>query len=307
MMIFLSVLAAFALDKLFGEPSRHHPLVYFGKWADFVEAQMNRKDAKRATGVFAYSIVVSPLLVCAVIVQIIANLNSVLFVLLSSVFLYIAIGWSSLLQHAKAIAEPLKAEQIPEAQKALSMIVSRETDELGETDIAKAATESVLENGADAIFSAVFWYCLLGIPGVVLYRVSNTLDAMWGYKTERFLSFGWFAARTDDVLNFIPARLTALTYALVGRFNLAMQYWKAQGRDWKSPNAGPVMSAGAGAINTSLGGAARYATGLQQRPVLGPEETVTTRATAQSIFDACALVDRGVYLWCAVIGVSFLI
>ena len=131
----------------------------------------------------------------------------------------------------------------------------------------------------------------------MLYRLTNTLDAMWGYKNERFLAFGFGAARLDDVLNFVPARLTALTYALLGNFSLAMSCWRQQSYQWKSPNAGPVMAAGAGAINVSLGGDACYHGELQCRPVLGPTPTECNRASAKSIEHSCRLVTRSLFLW----------
>jgi adenosylcobinamide-phosphate synthase len=219
----------------------------------------------------------------------------------------VAIGWQSLLQHAMNIARPLLKNNMVEARQAVSMIVSRDAQSLDEEGIAKAATESVLENGADAIFSAVFWFLVAGIPGVVLYRLSNTLDAMWGYKNSQFLHFGWWAARTDDVLNFIPARLTALSYALVGHTKIALKCWRLQGMNWKSPNAGPVMAAGAGALNVTLGGAAQYHSQLQFRPGLGPDESQSQAVDASSIVKACGLVNRALILWLCVITAVLLI
>ena len=224
--------------------------------------------------------------------------------------LYLTLGWQSLLRHAAAIAKPLQLQRLDQARAAVAMLVSRETAVLDATQVAKAATESVLENGADAIFSALFWFLVAGVPGVVAYRLTNTLDAMWGYKNERFIKFGWAAARLDDVLNFVPARLTAFSYALMGDTRTALRYWRQQGRTWKSPNAGPVMAAGAGALNVTLGGAERYHGQLEYRPVLGPEGSAngkSTQPSAATISQACSLLNRSIFLWLLVLTVWVLL
>lgn len=297
----LSVVSALLLDYLFQEPRRWHPLVGFGRWANRIETRLNRPQpsqysgALRRAGVFAWCITVIPWVLLAAMVEVYSAHVPWLHVILGAGMLYLAVGWQSLLSHARAVQMPLIQGDLTEARQAVGRIVSRDTQALDEAGVASAATESVLENGADAIFAAIFWFCIAGIPGVVLYRLSNTLDAMWGYKNTRFVHFGWAAARIDDVLNWIPARLTALSYMLSGRSNLAWQAWRQQGQYWKSPNAGPVMASGAGAINTLLGGAAPYHGQLQSRPALGP--TSGDRPRADTIQRACTLVNRALGWW----------
>ncbi|MEY8246789.1 MAG: adenosylcobinamide-phosphate synthase CbiB [Bermanella sp.] len=297
----LILLLAFLLDFLLVEAKRFHPLVGFGNLAQALEKKFNvravGKWRGRLMGVLAWLLAVVPLTLGFFMLEVYLRPYSIAYVLVASVTLYVAIGWQSLLQHAMNIARPLQKNDMSGARAAVSLIVSRDAQALDEAGIAKAATESVLENGADAIFSALFWFLLAGIPGVVLYRLCNTLDAMWGYKNPRFLHFGWCAARMDDVLNFIPARLTALSYALVGHTKIALRCWRLQGMNWKSPNAGPVMAAGAGALNVSLGGSAQYHSQLQQRPDLGPASGQAQAVTASSIVQACALVNRALVLW----------
>ncbi|MGK0499102.1 MAG: adenosylcobinamide-phosphate synthase [Oceanicoccus sp.] len=297
----VTILVALLLDKLLGEPKRLHPLVLFGRWVDFIEGRLNQDRSSKLNGVVAVILVLLPVVYLAVYIERSIKDGPLLSVIVAAFILYIAIGWQSLISHAKNIIHPMVSNDLKSSREALSMIVSRDTSELSEKDIAKAATESVLENGADAIFSALFWFFLLGIPGVVFYRLTNTLDAMWGYKNDRFLHFGWCAARLDDVLNFVPARLTAFSYALMGQFPLSIECWRAQGFSWKSPNAGPVMAAGAGALNVSLGGEAIYEGKVQQRPLLGPAETEQTKACFKSIYNACELVNKTIALWVVVI------
>ncbi len=196
------------------------------------------------------------------------------------------------------MAAALQVGDLPLARERVGLIVSRDTADLDEERISRATVESVLENGCDAIFGALFWFALAWTPGVVLYRLANTLDAMWGYRTPRYRDFGWAAARLDDVLNWLPARLTALSYVLVGtRPTLAWRCWRDQAPMWKSPNAGPVMAAGAGALGLALGGPARYRGEWQQRPALG--EGLAPRT--EDIGRAVALVRRALWLWLGVI------
>jgi len=133
--------------------------------------------------------------------------------------------------------------------------------------------------------------------------LSNTLDAMWGYRNARYNYFGWAAARLDDVLNFIPARLTALSYALLGHTRSALHCWRQQAAAWESPNAGPVMAAGAGALRVRLGGAAIYHGESEQRPLLG----CGMAAGAADIARAVRLVRNTLYAWLIIITLAMLL
>jgi adenosylcobinamide-phosphate synthase len=213
--------------------------------------------------------------------------------LLDAALLYLALGAASLGEHAAVVRRALESGDLNAARRHVGRIVSRDTADMDEAAVSRATLESVLENGCDAVFGALFWFFVAGAPGVVAYRLANTLDAMWGYKTERYLHFGWAAARLDDLLNWIPARLTALTYVLLGRSGTAWRCWRSQAANWESPNAGPVMAAGAGALTVKLGGPAVYHGCLEPRPPLGEGH----EPVAADIARADVLVQRGVWLW----------
>ena len=303
MNIALLIALALAVDYLFGEPRRYHPLVTYGQLIEAIEVRFNRPNANRSDGVIAWCLAVLPMALLALVIDGWMQSSQFLYLLWSVALLYLAIGWKSLIEHAGAVAGPLARGDLDAARLAVSRIVSRDTAVLDETGIARGAIESVLENGADAIFAALFWFCLLGAPGVLIYRIINTLDAMWGYKNERYRKFGWMAARVDDLVNFIPAQLTAFTYALLGgNTRQAFACWKTQGLSWKSPNAGPVMAAGAGALNVSLGGSEYYHGEIQHRSVLGPEPDDETFASAAGLERSCSLVNRSIALWFIVIA-----
>lgn len=289
-LIVFKLAAGLLLDRLFGEVSRYHPLVGFGRWSNVVEARVRAWSASRLAGMVAWVLAVGPWVGLALLVR---NAHPLAHWPVDIVLLYFALGGRSLIEHAEAIAQPLEAGDLDEARERTSRIVSRDTSALDAEGVAGAGTESVLENGNDAIFGALFWFLLAGGPGVLLFRLANTLDAMWGYRTPQYLRFGWAAARIDDILNLVPARLTALTYALLGRTRHALQCWQRQAPTWDSPNAGPVMAAGAGSLGAALGGTAVYHGKEEQRPQLGGG----MRPDVRTLRAAIDLVRRGILLW----------
>ena len=283
-----AALAAVLLDRLLGEPRRFHPLVAFGTLVAAVEKRLNNR--RLASGLFAWMLVVLPFAGLALYLRPLAPFA------VDVALLYFALGAQSLCEHAEAIAKPLQEGRLDEARQRVGWIVSRDTSALDESGVAKAGMESVLENGNDAIFGTLFWFALLGGPGALLFRLANTLDAMWGYRTERFNLFGRTAARIDDGLNWLPARLTALTYALLGHTRQALACWRTQAPGWESPNAGPVMSAGAGSLGVQLGGAAIYHGQEELRPPLGTGPA----PVAADLGRAIALIRHSLWLWLAV-------
>lgn len=300
------ILATLALDAWLGEPRRFHPLVGFGRLTLALERRLHADS--RARGGLAVALLLTPFTLLALLIDALP-LGSVFDVAV----LYVAIGWKSLGEHARTVRDALLRDDLPMARQRVGFMVSRDTEPLDAEGVARATVESVLENGNDAIFGAIFWFVLAGAPGVVLYRLANTLDAMWGYRNARYSRFGWAAARLDDVLNFIPARLTALSYALVpchgvfqrrsrrqnpcdkvlSHFTRALRCWRSQGALWKSPNAGPVMAAGAGSLGVLLGGPAFYHGAMQARPPLGEGHGARTG----DIERALRLIRRTLLLW----------
>ena len=314
--------AGVAMDALLGEPSHAHPLVAFGKLATRIERGLNpdagalHRSAQdgdghgeghvpsahasqllfaRLAGIAAWAIaVIPPVALLAVLTHV---LPAALSWPLHAIALWFALGARSLVDHIAPVERALGAGDLALARTLTSRVVTRDLSDANEQAVAKAAIESALENGNDAVFGALFWFVVAGGAGALAFRLVNTLDAMWGYRTPRMRYFGWAAARLDDAANYIPARLTALTYALCGNARNALACWRTQASAWESPNAGPVMASGAGSLNVACGGAARYHGMLEPRPVLG----CGPAPRADDIGRALALVKRSIAGWLAAI------
>jgi adenosylcobinamide-phosphate synthase len=284
-----TLVAGVLLDAALGEPRRFHPLVGFGRLTRALEARLHAPS--RLRGALGVALLVVPFVALAATLR---RHGLAAQVAVDVLLLWFALGHRSLHEHARPVARALARGDHADARRLASRLVSRDAEAI---DPAPATTESVLENGNDGVFGALFWFCVAGGPGALLYRLVNTLDAMWGYRNARYARFGWAAARLDDLLNLPSARLTALTYALLGRTREALRCWRRQAPTWDSPNAGPVMAAGAGALGVRLGGPARYGGRWHDRPALG----VGRPADAGSIEAALRLVRHGVALWILVI------
>ena len=195
--MFIFAFSALVLDFLLGEARRFHPLVGFGHYANFLEKNLNIKPNSaflgRALGVLALCLALLPVLILAGVCVLIAPYFWQ-WALLEIIVLYFCVGFKSLFEHVGAVRKALQAKDLNLAREKLSLIVSRDTQLLDGEQVAQATLETWLENSLDALFASLFWFALGGAVGALVHRLSNTLDAMWGYKNSRFYYFGWAAA-----------------------------------------------------------------------------------------------------------------
>jgi len=297
LLISLVWVAALGVDKVLGEAARWHPLVGFGRLAAGIERQCNRSapaGVKRLQGLGCWCVLVlPPVIAIAYLDYLLLQLSGALSVGLHIAVLYWAVGWQSLREHIAPIGEALTVGDLDEARRRVGYLVSRDTEGLSAEQILSAGLETTLENSSDALFASLFFYAVAGPAGVVLQRLTNTLDAMWGYRNSRYQYFGWWAARSDDVCNFIPAQLTALGFSLLAGSRWGLRCWIQQGWGWKSINAGSVMASGAAALGVNLGGAASYHGAAVLRPALGHGEAPAIGDLARSV----KLVNSQLAIW----------
>lgn len=308
--LIFALLLGLVLDRSVGEPRRFHPLVGLGHCVQWLEKRLNNSQqsftVRKAMGMLGVILVLLPVIWVAGLLACWFSDSGFFYLLFSALVLYLVVGWQSLSEHALAVHSALMQKNLPLARERVGYIVSRQTSELDEVGVTKATMESVLENGSDAVFAPIFWFVVLGPIGAIAYRVINTLDAMWGYKNDRFYAFGWAAAKLDDLVNWIPARLCALTYAFVAGqsgWQQGLNAWRKQASKCGSPNAGPVMTCGAGALNVALGGDAVYHGKRVSRPVMGQGFAPVPGDIERSLM----LVKHGVYCWFVVILIVALI
>jgi adenosylcobinamide-phosphate synthase len=297
MIILFILIIALTIDHFIGEATRFHPLVMFGNAANKLEKALNKgSDKKRfIKGVLAWCVLVLP--APLIYLGLITFLPVYLIILINIYIVYWAVALNSLNLHGMQIYHPLVNNDLKQAQHYCSYIVSRDTSALEAQAISRATTESMLENGHDGVTATLIYFVLGGAPLVIIHRLSNTLDAMWGYRTERFNYFGKFSARVDDILGFISGKVTALLFVLIGLFNGTAQKALAnayhQSRAYKSHNGGWVMASGATVINVCLGGSAVYFGKTVVSPQLGEGEVVQPKHIKASL----VLIKQSVILW----------
>ncbi len=260
------LLVGWLADLVFADPRRHHPVAGFGAVAGALE-RVTYRDARWA-GVAHAAGLLGAVALLGTAVDRLAGRAGV------AAATWTVLGGTSLLRTVSDVTDRLASDDIVAARRLLPSLCGRDPAALDGDGIARAALESLAENTSDAQIAPLFWMVVDGVPGALVYRAVNTLDAMIGYRSPRYARFGWAAARLDDVANIAPARITAALVVvcapLVGGSAWgALRAWRRDAGRHPSPNAGVVEAAFAGALGVRLGGPTRYPHGLEIRPTLG--------------------------------------
>lgn len=282
----LQILPAVLLDHLLGDPRRlPHPVRFMGRLGLGLEAFFRRTGLPLKTaGILTLALLLAATWAAtALLLYGAGRIHPLAATAMAVYLLYTTIAARDLCRHSRAVHDALKKRDLPEARRRVGMIVGRETAELNEEEVARAAVESVAESMVDGVCAPLFYAFVGGPAAAMLYRAVNTADSMFGYKNERYAQFGWAAARLDDLANFIPARLTGLLVpvaALLLRLD-ARSAWRILRRDRKnhaSPNSGHGEAAVAGALGIRLGGSSTYFGRVVRKPTIGEARQPITAA-----------------------------
>ncbi|MFC9877781.1 cobalamin biosynthesis protein [Nocardia salmonicida] len=295
----VGLVLGFVLDRVFADPQRWHPVAGFGSAAAALEAKTYVDD--RRAGVVHEVIAVGSVVGIGLLVTQGRGRGGVLVTALAT---WTALGGRSLVRAGSAMADRLEADDLVGARELLPSLCGRDPSVLDAEGLARAALESIAENTSDATVAPLLWGAVAGVPGVLGYRAVNTLDAMIGYRNERYERFGWAAARTDDVANLVPARVTGLLTAglapLVGGSSSgALRAWRRDAGGHPSPNAGVVEASMAGALGIGLGGRTQYRHGVELRPTLGDGPAPTAGDLRRAV-----RMSAGVQVGAVVVGVG---
>ncbi len=301
------VVAALACDALIGDPDGiwrrlAHPVVVIGELIGLLDRTLNREtrspEQRKLAGVGATIVLVATAAIVGFFLEMMLRAvpgGNVALGLIASVL----IAQRSLYQHVDRVRSAFAEGGLAAARGAVSMIVGRDPDRLDEAGVCRAAIESCAENFSDGVVAPVFWLALLGLPGLIAYKTINTADSMIGHRSERFEAFGWAAARLDDWVNLVPARLTGLLLAIVaplagGSIAVSLQVMRRDAPTHRSPNAGWPESAMAGALGLALAGPRHYAEGMVDDPFLNAQarQEATPKDIGRALdlyFAACVL------------------
>jgi adenosylcobinamide-phosphate synthase len=275
LILILPLLLGWLLDFIFGDPSRFpHPIVWFGKMISWGEHRLNKGSHRMAKGaVMAIVLILMVFFVVWGFKRLIPNM--ILWLILDTIIIFYCLAGTTLIREVREVFLALD-RSLDEGRQQVARIVGRDTTQLTAQEVRTAALETLAENLSDGVIAPLFWFALLGSPGMLAYKMVNTLDSMIGYRTERYKDFGCWAAHIDDVANYIPARLTALLMVIASdKLSLMKFVWK-NGRKHASPNSGYPEAALAGILNCRFGGPHYYFGELFDKPFIGENDRELT-------------------------------
>lgn len=262
--------AGYLLDLAIGDPIwLPHPIVYYGKAISFLERNLRKGKYLLIKGALAVLLLVGgTFTLFYTLMELLKPSPIAIRVAVITLFVFYGLANTTLIKEVRNVFKELK-KGVEQGRKAVGRIVGRDTAMLDKQQIRKAALETLSENLSDGVIAPLFYFALLGIPGIMAYKMVNTLDSMWGYKNERYLLFGRMAARLDDIANFIPARITAILMAAVAISINGYSHILRYGHRHASPNSGYPESALAGILGCQLGGGSYYGGQFVSKPVIG--------------------------------------
>ena len=273
----MALLLGWTLDLLLGDPVwLPHPVVWFGRMIGWGEHRLNHGSHRMAKGaVLAISLIALVFGLWWLVRWLVAN--PWVLLALDAIMVFYCLAGTTLIREVREVFLALD-RSLDEGRRQVARIVGRDTSQLTAQEVRTAALETLAENLSDGVIAPLFWFALLGTPGMLAYKMVNTLDSMIGYRTERYRQFGCWAARIDDVANYIPARLTALLMVLAsGHLSLISFVWR-NGRRHASPNSGYPEAALAGALDCRFGGPHYYFGELFDKPYIGENDRPLTTA-----------------------------
>lgn len=313
-----SLLIGWLLDLIFGDPARlPHPVVWFGKMIASCEQSLNKGSYRKLKGaltaisliLFAFALAWMLRRVLGIFALFIFDGTReqvyqipILLYLFDAIIIFYCLAGTTLIREVRAVFLALD-RSLEEGRKQVARIVGRDTSELSAQEVRTAALETLAENLSDGVIAPLFWLAILGTPGMLAYKMVNTLDSMIGYKTERYKDFGCWAAHIDDIANYIPARLTAFLMIIVsGKPKLFGFVWR-NGRCHASPNSGYPEAALAGILNCRFGGPHTYFGQIFDKPYIGDNDRLLTTSDMRT----AVRVNRGAEVLIVVMVVTVLL
>ena len=277
MIVILPLLIGWLLDLILGDPAwLPHPVVGFGKMISWGEHRLNQGLHRMLKGALLAIVLILIIFFAAWhLRRLLLSFDDVCVIIFDTIIVFFCLAGTTLIREVRAVFHALD-RSLEEGRQQVARIVGRDTSELSAQEVRTAALETLAENLSDGVIAPLFWFALLGTPGMLAYKMVNTLDSMIGYKTERYKDFGCWAAHIDDVANYLPARLTALLMIIAsGKIQLLAFVWK-NGRRHASPNSGYPEAALAGILNCRFGGPHYYFGQLFDKPYIGEHERLLT-------------------------------